>query len=86
MVRKGLGIWKDLDMPSSARLKAGRPVISSPRKTTEPSSLNSAPEMQLIIVVLPDPLGPMRPNRSRGFRCMLTLLSATKPPNRLVRP
>ena len=38
--------------------------MSAPLKVIAPWSQNSAPEMQLIMVVLPEPFGPMRPRRS----------------------
>ena len=37
-------------------------------------------------VVLPEPLGPMSPRISPGFTSKETLLSAVKPPKRLIRP
>jgi hypothetical protein len=42
--------------------------------------VRSRPEMQLMSVVLPDPLGPIRPKRSPGAIAMLTSESAVKPP------
>src|ERR1044071_189467 len=48
-----------------------------------PASAARAPDTQLISVVLPDPLGPMRPKRSPAFTWRLTPFSAVKPPNRL---
>jgi hypothetical protein len=43
-----------------------------------------APEMQLKQVVLPEPLGPMRPRISPCFTSKETAFSAVKPPNCLV--
>src|SRR5229473_1850704 len=42
--------------------------------------------MQLNIVVLPAPLGPMSANTSPSSTSKLTLSTATRPPKRLVRP
>src|SRR5207245_9491543 len=42
--------------------------------------------MQLNIVVLPAPLGPMRANTSPPSTSKLTLSTATRPPKRLVTP
>ena len=65
MLRNGRGTWNERAMPRWVRLKAGRRVMSSPAKRTVPPSLQaSTPEMQLIRVVLPEPLGPIRPKRS----------------------
>src|SRR5262249_41076051 len=43
-------------------------------------------EIRLIVVVLPDPLGPMRPRISPGRMARGRASTATSPPNRLVRP
>ena len=51
----------------------------------EPAERGSAPEMQLKQVVLPEPLGPMRPRISPGLTSNETAWSAWKPPKRLVR-
>ena len=56
---------------------AGRPAAArSPRRRTRmlPPSLSSAPEMQLISVVLPEPFGPIRPKRSPLAISMLDLV------------
>ena len=52
----------------------------------EPAEGGSAPEMQLKQVVLPEPLGPMRPRISPGLTSKETPWRARKPPKRLVRP
>ena len=51
-----------------------------------PDSLRSAPETQLISVVLPEPFGPIRPKRSPGAISRLTPDSAVKPPKCLETP
>jgi hypothetical protein len=55
-----------------------------PSNPIEPPSLASDPQMQLMSVVLPEPLGPMMPSRSPERTVRLTSESATKPPKRLV--
>src|SRR5262249_12040395 len=50
---------------------------------TVPASLASVPHRQFTKVLLPEPLGPIRPTRSPADTVMLTSSSATKPPNRL---
>ncbi len=64
MLTNGFGIWKLRTIPSRVRRWAGRPVISRPSKRIRPPSAGSEPDTQLMRVVLPDPLGPIRPNRS----------------------
>src|ERR671919_2118160 len=86
MLRNGRGIWKLRVMPRRTRCQAGSRVTSWPLKITVPPSQGNAPEMQLIIVVLPEPFGPISPRRSPSARCRLTASSATKPPKRLDRP
>src|SRR6516225_1954142 len=60
--------------------------MSRPSNRMRPPSAVSDPETQLISVVLPEPFGPMSPNRSPAFTERLTPLRAVKPPNRLTRP
>src|SRR5262245_5683614 len=86
MVRNGRGIWKLRTMPSRVRLCAGSLVMFEPLNAIVPWSQMSAPEMQLIMVVLPDPFGPIRPRRSPSPRWRSTPFSATNPPKRLVSP
>src|SRR5262245_5825673 len=73
-------------MPSRVRRCAGMVVMSRPSNATRPPSTGSEPDTQLISVVLPEPLGPINPNRSPGFTAIVTRLSAMKPPKRLVSP
>src|SRR5262245_48003650 len=70
-------------MPSRARWCAGMAVISRPWKKIRPPSLRSVPEMQLMSVVLPEPLGPIRPKRSPVWISRLTPLRAWNPPKPL---
>src|SRR5215471_14901689 len=60
--------------------------MSLPSNRMRPPSVVSDPETQLIRVVLPEPFGPISPNRSPALTERLTRLSAVKPPNRLTRP
>ncbi len=85
MLRNGRGIWKLRTMPRRVRRCAGSRVMSASSNVIAPWSHRSAPEMQLIMVVLPEPFGPIRPRRSLAPRCRSTELSATNPPKRLVR-
>src|SRR5512136_2106717 len=60
--------------------------MSRPSKRMPPSSFLSVPAMQLTSVLLPEPLGPIRPTRSPGPTAKSTPSSAVKPPNRLMTP
>src|SRR5712691_7081477 len=71
-------------MPACATRYAGRPPISAPRKRTEPAFGLSAPAMRLKTVLLPEPLGPMRPRISPSATWNETLLTAVKPPKLFV--
>jgi hypothetical protein len=73
-------------MPRRQISCAGSPAISQSAKRTEPSLGRNVPEIKLKIVLLPDPFGPMRPRISPSTTSKLTRLTATNPPNRLVRP
>src|SRR3990170_3507098 len=73
-------------MPRWQILSGVRAEISSPLNRMEPAVAGKAPEMQLNMVVLPEPLGPMRPRISPSTTSNETRLRAVKPPNRLVRP
>src|SRR3954469_18170165 len=62
------------------------PLISAPSKAIVPPSGAYSPAMQLNVVLLPEPLGPIRPRISPSFTSNETLLTARSAPNRLVRP
>ena len=53
--------WKVRAMPRRARLWGLRPVMSVPSKMIRPALRVCSPQMALKQVVLPAPLGPMRP-------------------------
>src|ERR1700694_3079094 len=59
--------------------------MSRPSKTTRPAVGWNSPVTLLNSVVLPAPLGPMRAKTSPRLICKLTLSTATRPPNRLVK-
>src|SRR2546430_15743970 len=67
-----------------ARRGGGPPPISAPRKRTEPALGLSAPAMRLNTVLLPEPLGPIRPRISPSATSNETLLTAVKPPKLFV--
>src|SRR5262245_5033415 len=73
-------------MPRLMMRCGGRPAISRPSKRIDPPFGTSAPESRLKIVLLPEPLGPMRPRISPWATSNETLLTAVKPPNRLESP
>ena len=60
----------------------------SPRRRSgsSPPSAHSMPAMQLKVVLLPEPLGPIRPRISPSLTSNETLETAVKPSNFLVRP
>src|SRR5580700_1880266 len=67
-------------------LCGGRPAISRPWKRIEPAVGANVPESMLKIVLLPEPLGPIRPRISPSATPNETLLTAVNPPKRLQRP
>src|SRR4029079_7556730 len=62
------------------------PVIPAPSNKIVPPSGGYSPAMQLNVVLLPDPFGPIRPRISPSFTSNDTLLTARSAPKRLVRP
>ena len=80
----GRGNWKLRARPEPRALDApaARPV-SCPSNRTLPASLRSVPQMQFTRVLLPEPLGPIRPTPLAGADIEFDPSSATKPPNRL---
>src|SRR2546425_7849316 len=71
-------------MPACASGAGGPPPISAPRKRTEPVLGLSAPATRLNTVLLPEPLGPIRPRISPSATSNETLLTAVKPPKLFV--
>ena len=60
--------------------------MRSPRREISPASARYKPESRLIVVVFPEPFGPMRPLTSPGRTAKGRLSTATSPPNRFVKP
>src|SRR6266516_6745241 len=62
------------------------PAISAPSNTIDPAVGTSVPDSMLKIVLLPEPLGPIRPRISPCSTRNDTLLTAVKPPKRFTNP
>src|ERR1700736_2988673 len=73
-------------MPKLMIRCGARPAISAPANFIEPADGGSVPESMLKIVLLPEPLGPIRPRISPCSTLNDTLLTAVKPPNRFTNP
>src|SRR5260370_22911469 len=73
-------------MPRLMMRCGGGPAISCPWTLIEPAVGGNGPESMLKIVLLPEPLGPIRPRISPGSTLNETLLTAVKPPKRLTKP
>src|SRR5262250_1843803 len=73
-------------MPRLMILCGACPAISRPSKRMEPAFGARAPESMLKIVLLPEPFGPISPRISPFATSNDTLLTAVKPPKRLVNP
>ena len=72
--------------PRAAILCAGAPVTSWPPTSTRPAVGLSKPVTRLMVVVLPEPLGPMRPRMSPRSSVKETSSTARRPAKSLVRP
>ena len=59
-------------------------AIGSPRKRIAPRVGRMRPEIRLIVVVLPEPFGPMRPTSSPGCTANESSATALTPPNVLL--
>ena len=86
MVLRSFTCWKVRAMPARAIWRCARRLMSCPRKLILPWFSGSAPVIRLNIVVLPAPLGPIRPKISPALTSKLTLSTATRPPKRRVAP
>src|SRR5580704_3199050 len=64
----------------------GQPATSVPLMRTEPASGRSMPMISFITVDFPEPFGPIRPRIFPASMASDMSLTATRPPNRLVRP
>ena len=85
-MRNGRGIWNVRAMPRRQIWCADMPPISASAKRIEPLVGRIAPAIRLKVVLLPDPLGPMRPRISPSRTSKETWLTARKPPKRFDRP
>src|SRR5207302_5768035 len=73
-------------MPLLMMRYGGAPAISAPSNRIDPAVGTSVPDSMLKIVLLPEPLGPIRPRISPCSTLNDTLLTAVKPPKRFTRP
>src|SRR3954452_11521965 len=69
-------------IPSFARVRAGRSVISWPSNSIVPDEGGKSPEITLKSVVLPAPFGPRIARRSPRATSRSTSRTAWRPPNR----
>src|SRR6516165_8334053 len=72
--------------PSRAMASTRRRVISCPSNAMRPRSTGWAPTIDEKSVVLPDPLGPIRPTMAPSGTLIEIAWLATTPPNDLVTP
>ena len=80
--RRSRGAGRCGRCPSRARLWGLSPVMSVPSKVMRPGLRLWRPQMALKHVVLPAPLGPMRPVTAPASTSRFTPRSACTPPNR----
>ena len=85
MVGKTLPFWKVRDTPCSAMSVAGRPVTVRPLRLIWPESGLRKPQIRLMVVDFPDPLGPIMPITWPDARSMLTSATACSPWKLLLR-
>src|SRR5580704_12169968 len=85
ILAKGCVIWKVRTMPAAQILCGARPVMSLPSKATRPASGAWKPAMAANSVVLPAPLGPIRPTISPWRTSSEAWSTANRPPNDLER-
>src|SRR3982751_5297169 len=83
MRAKGCVIWKVRTMPAAQIWCGGRPVMSRPAKVMRPESGWWKPAMAANSVVLPAPLGPIRPTISPWRTSSEAVSTALRPPNAL---
>src|SRR6185312_8467689 len=81
MRAKGWVIWKVRTMPAAQIRCGARPVMSRPSSTMRPASGLWKPAMAANSVVLPAPLGPIRPTISPMRTSSDALSTAFRPPN-----
>ena len=76
--------WKVRAMPALAAATGPWPEMRMPSSRTSPLSGVTAPEMELKRLLLPAPLGPMRPRISPGWTSKLMSTLAATPPKDLL--
>src|SRR5262245_58523498 len=86
ILAKGWVIWKVRTMPAAQIRCGASPVMSLPSKATRPASGAWKPAMAANSVVLPAPLGPIRPTISPCRTSSEAWSTALRPPNDLERP
>src|SRR4030042_1522082 len=86
MFGKTLTDWKVLANPILQMRCGFRPLIFSPLKVITPGLGTRAPEIRLNSVVLPAPLGPIKPTISPWSTWKSTRETAANPPKCLVTP
>jgi hypothetical protein len=72
----GRGIWKVRPMPLLMMRCGARPAISVPSNLIDPALGGNVPDSMLKMVLLPEPLGPIRPRISPCSTLNDTLLTA----------
>src|SRR5580700_2470329 len=82
----GRECWNTMPAPIRAIRCDGQPATSVPLMRTDPASGRSMPMMSFITVDLPEPFGPISPRIFPASMESDISLTATRPPNRLVRP
>src|SRR6185437_9231188 len=80
MRRNRRGTWKVRPTPARANRKAGMPTRLRPPSVMAPPSGLSAPVTRLMVVVLPEPFGPIRPTISPRCRSAENSATAAMPP------
>src|SRR5438105_1942850 len=83
---KGFTIWKVRPMPAAQTWSGLNPWMGEPLKRMEPESGAYTPAIMLKMVVLPAPLGPMRPLMSPSGISNEALFTARRPRNDLLMP
>ena len=81
-----LVIWYERAMPFCEMPSGGSVVMSSPLNRMRPEVGCNTPVRQLKKVLLPAPFGPMIARISPRLTSKFTLLSAVRPPKRIVSP
>ena len=76
--------WKERRRPAPTRASGPRCEMSSPKSSVVPRLGRTKPEMTSNRVVLPAPLGPMKPRARPSSRVKLTSFTARMPPKETV--